>query len=71
MHLLHEKGVAYTSFMVVMRPLSFSLHRTVTMQGNQTLSRKLHLYLSIHRVKLFTTITTNPTKNTCCTYICK
>jgi hypothetical protein len=31
----------------------------------------MHLYLSIHRVKLITTITTNPTKTTCCTNICK
>jgi hypothetical protein len=39
MHLVHEKGVAYTSFIALMRPLSLSLNRTVTTQGNQTLSR--------------------------------
>jgi hypothetical protein len=31
----------------------------------------MHLYLSIHRVKLITTITTDPTKTTCCANICK
>jgi hypothetical protein len=40
MHLVHEKGVAYTSFMAIMWPLSLFPPLVQSLRGgNQTLSR--------------------------------